>query len=319
MKGYLPIRTSTLKKDLQLGFDLYIKLPSKVLHYFRADDDIEQDRLDSLKSRKIRKLYINDEDEDKYQTFIDRCLEEMMGDESASIEEKSAVVVGASEATAERIMEDPHSKKTYDSAHRTANNLIKVLGNDEMLKGVFDYKGQEDDSLRYLMQKHAVNTCSLCISFAEDQSLPREEVEFLGVAALFHDIGFTQVNEEMQGTFFKPFDQLSAPELTAFKEHPKLGATILQDKEFANERVINLILTHEERIGGNGFPEKLAKLDMIQQIMGLCSFYDGQLTLLKKTRKEVFEDLAVGQLGNFDLELIKKFKAFIKKTGLQND
>jgi HD-GYP domain-containing protein (c-di-GMP phosphodiesterase class II) len=316
MKGYLPIRTSTLKKDQKLGFDLFIQLPHKLIHYIRSEDDIEESRLKNLKKKKVRKLYIQEDDEDKYQIFIDRCLETVMNDDSISIDEKSSIVVGASEATAERIMEDPNSKKSYNAAHTTATNLMKVLANDEILKGIFDHQSAEDSTQDYLMQKYAVNTSSLCISFAESLGVDKETIEFLGVAGLFHDVGYTQYEDEYKKSFFKRMDELTADQMTKYKEHPLLGARILQDKEYASETVIDLILVHEERVGGNGFPEKKSKLDMIQQIIGLCSYYNREVTIFNRSRDEVYEDMAVSQLGNFDLELIKKFKAYLKKTGL---
>lgn len=316
--GYLPVRISTLKQNTKLGFNIYIKLPHKILLYARSEDDIEDVRIKYLKKKKIRKLFIMDEDESAYQDYIDRRLGDAMEDASLNIDEKAELVVGAGEACAERIFEDPHSKKSYDSAKSTASNLINVLSkSDELLKGIFDATITSDnDTYDTRMQKHALNTSSLCISFAEFLEVPREWVELLGVAGLFHDIGYKDYSVEEQGLFFKSIEDMKAPELTRYKEHPKKGSEILQDKEFANPEVISLIMVHEEKRKGNGFPAKKTTLELQEEIICIAAYYDRQITCLKKTRDEVFEDFSINQLGNYDLEMIKKFKKFVKKAGL---
>lgn len=317
--GYLPIRISTLKSGVSLGFDVYVQLPHKLLIYARGDDDIEQHRLGYLKSKKVRKLYIQDKDEKSYQEYIDRCLNAAMSDESISLEEKAGLVVGAGEATAERIYEDPHSKKSYDAAQNTATNLINVLAqNDELLKGIFDHQLEEGVAQDYdaRMQKHALNTSSLCISFAEFLGTDKASVEILGVAGLFHDVGYSQYNNDEKMLFFKEVSEMEAPELTRYKEHPKIGGEILQDKDFASKDVIDLILVHEEKRSGDGFPNKLTSLTETQEILCISAFYDREVTCLGKERDSVLEDFAINQIGNFDLDMIKKFKKFVKKAGL---
>ena len=315
--GYLPIRLSTLRPEIKLGFNVYVQLPHKVLLYARSADDIEVHRIGYLKKKKVRKLYIDDGEESQYQEYIDRCLNAAMNDENVSLDEKADIVVGASEATAERIHEDPHSKKSYDAAKSTASNLISVLAqSDEILKGIFDHKGDGESTDDYKMQKHSVNTSSLCISFAEFLGLEKASVEFLGVAGLFHDVAYSTSEDETKKLFLKEVSEMSASELTAYKEHPKKGGEILQDKEFANAEVIELILSHEEKRGGNGFPNKLKNLSPEQEVLSICAFYDREVTCLGKERDAVLEDFNVNQLGNYDLEVMKKFKSFVKKVGL---
>ena len=316
--GYLPIRVTTLKGQVKLGFNVYVQLPHKVLLYARSTDDIEEHRLKYLKNKKVRKLYINDTEESLYQDYVDRCLMSAMSDDSVSLEEKSSLVVNAGEATAEKIYEDPHSKKSYDAAQNTATNLINVLAqNDEILKGIFDHKIEEgNDSHDTRMHKHAVNTSSLCISFAEYLGLPKPQVELLGVAGLFHDVAYSQFTEEEKPLFFKPMADMEASELTRYKEHPEQGAKILQDKDFASPEIMDLILIHEEKRNGNGFPNKVMSLETIQEVLCIAAFYDREITCFGKERDTVLEDFNVNQLGNYDLDMMKKFKAFIKKAGL---
>jgi HD-GYP domain-containing protein (c-di-GMP phosphodiesterase class II) len=205
-----------------------------------------------------------------------------------------------------------------NAAQNTATNLINVLGqSDELLRGIFDHKiDEESKSNDALMQRHSVNTSSLCISFAEYLKLDKSLVEFLGVAGLFHDIAYSQYDEQKKALFFKPMKEMEAAELTEYKEHPKVGSVILQDKDFASKEVIDLVLSHEEKKNGNGFPNKLTQLTPAQEVMSICAFYDREVTCLGKTRAEVLDDFNMNQLGNYELDIMKKFKAFVKKAGL---
>lgn len=315
--GYLPVRVSTLRPDIILGFDLFIELPHKHIKYFRGEDSIDSERLVSLKVKKVRKLYINDHDETRYQSYVDRCLEEMMVDENIPVKEKAFVVTNASEACVDRVYKNPHSAKNYYSAQKTANNLIGLLAkNDELLKEMF-LLGRENeiDEIDTKMHKHAIHTSSLCIGFAEFLKKPQKEVELLAMAGLFHDVGFTQMNVEGKSLLLKRQEEMTMEELHLYREHPRLGAEILQDKEFANPELIDLIMHHEERKNGNGFPHKILKLSSLQEIIALCAYYDVEFTFFGKKQDEILEDLLVNQMGNFDLEFIQLFKRFMKKKG----
>jgi response regulator RpfG family c-di-GMP phosphodiesterase len=316
--GYLPIRVTTLKGQVRLGFNVYVQLPHKILLYAAGMDDIEDHRIKYLKKKKVRKLFIDDSQESLYQDYVDRCLTNVMSDDSVSLEEKSSLVVNSGEATAEKIYEDPHSKKSYDAAQNTATNLIGVLAqNDELLKGIFDSKVDADnDTHDTRMQKHSLNTSSLCISFGEFLGLPKDQVEVLGVAGLFHDVAYSQYNDDEKELFFKRVADMENAELTRYREHPEQGSVILEDKDFASRAVIDLILIHEEKRGGNGFPNKLKSFEPVQEVLAIAAFYDREVTCFGVDRDSVLEDFSINQLGNYDLEMIKKFKLFIKKTGL---
>ena len=57
MSTLLPVRTKTLKPNIQLGFDLYIQLPTKLVRFAHANDDVPNFRFDRLNEKKVRKLF----------------------------------------------------------------------------------------------------------------------------------------------------------------------------------------------------------------------------------------------------------------------
>ena len=105
---------------------------------------------------------------------------------------------------------------------------------------------------------------------------------------------------------------MTAKELTAYKTHPAKSVEALQDKSFAEKDVLELIMTHEENISGQGFPSGLTKLTQAQELLSLCAFYDREVTCLGKDPLEVYNSVMIDQLGNYNLDLLKRFKSFIK-------
>ena len=94
---YVPVRLTTLKSQIPFTFDVYVKLPHKYLLYVRKGDDIESESKKRLKKKKVKKLYIEDADEEAYQTYLDKCLESYMEDPNATTEDKASFGAGVAE------------------------------------------------------------------------------------------------------------------------------------------------------------------------------------------------------------------------------
>jgi hypothetical protein len=54
------------------------------------------------------------------------------------------------------------------------------------------------------------------------------------------------------------------------------------------------------------------KLSPAQEVLSLCAFYDREVSCLGKDPAEVYNSLMIDQVGNYNLELLKSFKKFLK-------
>ncbi|MFY7991729.1 MAG: HD-GYP domain-containing protein [Bacteriovoracaceae bacterium] len=310
--SFVPIQLSTLVGDVPLHFDVYIKVDERCILYVRSGDDIENDRLKALKKKKVRKLYINGSDEPKYQGFLDSLL---LSTNHLNNDQKIGLASGLAENASEIIYQDPQSEAAYSTAEKAANNLIDIMSdNHDVLLGILLRDGSDNPTRTSQMHAHAVNVSSLAISFGETLKFSRSQLSSLGVAGLFHDVGFAMMNETDQELFFKDVKTMSRAEFNTYKQHPILGAESLQDKAFANPEVLGLIATHEERINGSGFPRMPSTLNPLQECLALCCLYDRQVTCLELAPETVINDLMVNHIGAFGLDVLKKFKAFMKNV-----
>jgi HD-GYP domain-containing protein (c-di-GMP phosphodiesterase class II) len=309
---FVPIQLSTLVGDVPLAFDVYIKVDERCLLYVRTGDDIETDRLKALKKKKVRKLFITGQDEPKYQGFLDSLL---LSTEKLNSDQKAGLASGVAENASEVIYRDPKSQQAYTTAEKAANNLIDIISqNQDVLLGILKRDGKGDGTQASLMHAHAVNVCSLSISFGEELKFNRSQLATLGIASLFHDVGFAMMKEADQALFFKDFKSMSHSEQTSYKQHPLIGAEALQDKPFANAEVLGLIATHEERVNGSGFPKGVNNISPLQECHALCCLYDRQVTCLGINPEVVINDLMVNHIGAFNLDVLKKFKSFLKNV-----
>lgn len=84
-------------------------------------------------------------------------------------------------------------------------------------------------------------------------ALPEDQVATVALGGLLHDIGKIGIAEAI----LRKKGPLTAAEYTQIKEHPALGEAILCNVAVA-EDVVEIVLHHQERFDGRGYPAGLA-------------------------------------------------------------
>ncbi len=306
---FLPVRLSTLRANMDFSFDLYIKMPHKFLLYIREGDSLDGDRLANLKSKKVRKLFIPSNHEIKYQGFMDQILAAAM-DSSSNMEtvDRASIVVDTAANSVADFQKNPNSEKAYHSTTKAAKGIIGALGADPaVLKHVFEMAKEES-----IIVQSAINTATLVGRLAKQVGVDAAKIETMVTAALLRDVGILKLDEKIQNMISKPYDSFAPDAWNEYKNHPQLSVELMQDKPYVSPDVISLILTHEEKKSGKGFPNKISKLSLEQEIVALCSAYDREVTALGKNSAEVIKTMMIDDLGNYDLKLLQELKKVVK-------
>src|SRR5690554_1467833 len=118
---YIPIRLSTVRAEVPLGFLLLLKVNEQFIKYILPEDSLEQYRFDNLKSKKVKRVYIQAKDESRYQEFLDRCLNMEHG---GDIQEVTRVVAGIAADSIESIYAEPDSIYALAHSQKAANSII---------------------------------------------------------------------------------------------------------------------------------------------------------------------------------------------------
>jgi len=306
---FLSIRLNTVRPGILVPFNVYIKVADSFKHYLNEGDDFDQVRFDKLKSKGLKKFHIQQADEIKYQEFLSSILDNI---HLESNDVKISIALDVSENSAQAIMVNPANEKSYSMAKSSSEIVHKVLAdNDVILRQMVAQGRNSNSNLAERMQGHLVNTASIAIKFAATLKT-NINISSLGTAAFYHDVSFTQYSSEEQKFFFKEIKSMSVGELSIYKTHPEKSVMTLQDKSFAEPEVLALIMAHEENLSGVGFPKKLTKLTQTQEILSLCAFYDREVSCLGKDPLTIYENIIIDQVGNYSLDLLKKFKTFMK-------
>ena len=72
---YSPIRVSTIKPQKELTFNLHIRFKEQFLLYLKVGEAVDRDKLKKLKKQKVARFFIDSNDEEKYQHYLDDLLD----------------------------------------------------------------------------------------------------------------------------------------------------------------------------------------------------------------------------------------------------
>lgn len=104
---------------------------------------------------------------------------------------------------------------------------------------------------------HSSRVSEYAYLLAKELNLDLQEVEWIRLAAVMHDIGKIGIPESI---LCKP-GRLTKEEYEVMKKHPVIGAKILKPIK-PLERVANLVLYHHEYWDGSGYPNGLKKKEI---------------------------------------------------------
>jgi len=154
---------------------------------------------------------------------------------------------------------------------KVANNIVgdmieSLLRNPDaliLLRNISQYDTEAES--------HAINSSILCLTFGRCLGLPSHELEELGLAALLHDIGETELPVELLREGPKNSEQTAL-----LNRHTEFGARILREGGSLPERVIEVALSHHEQIDGEGYPRGLKgeEIDLFARIVAIVNVYD---------------------------------------------
>ena len=154
--------------------------------------------------------------------------------------------------------------------------------------------------------QHCLDVCILSILLGDELGLPRNELETLGKAALFHDIGKMSVPKTI---LEKPTD-LAPSEFAEIKKHAQKGHDFLK-KAFPDE-ICTSVLYHHEKYDGSGYPNGIAgdNIPLYAKIISVANVYDAIIS--KRVHKipnvaEAHEYIRDNAKIHFDPKIVEVF------------
>jgi HD-GYP domain-containing protein (c-di-GMP phosphodiesterase class II) len=119
---------------------------------------------------------------------------------------------------------------------------------------------------------HAVNVAMLGAMLGKWLNLGRDTIQMIAMAGLLHDIGKTQVPQDL---LFKT-TRLTLMEMEQVKMHSRLGYESLKSNTKIPREVLAAVLFHHERSDGSGYPSGLKEdqIPYLARIIGVVDVFD---------------------------------------------
>lgn len=161
---------------------------------------------------------------------------------------------------------------------------------------------------------HSVAVCALMITLARQLQFDEKQVRDAGLAGLIHDIGKMQIPLKVLNKNGK----LTDAEFELMKTHPSKGYEILRACQTVAPEVMDVCLSHHEKLDGSGYPNKLEgdAISLFARMGAICDVYDAITSERPyKSGWDPAESLhrMSGWRGHLDMYL---FRAFVKALGI---
>jgi len=193
--------------------------------------------------------------------------------ESLAEEEKNNVKVLYQRAQA--YLQDVHEKVNknetidIDSAISIIHNVMELHYDldAEIYQMTVDF-GHGDD---YFFA-HAINTAIYAVRIGQRLGYTEKVLMILGVSALLCDIGMFKIPD----TVLNKQGKLTQQEIDLIKKHPQFSQNILLPFSREYPDVVEMVLEHQERENGQGYPRGLKGSEIMEsaKIIGICDSYE---------------------------------------------
>jgi HD-GYP domain-containing protein (c-di-GMP phosphodiesterase class II) len=187
-------------------------------------------------------------------------------------------------------------------AKRIVESMVDlILSEEELLLGMTAIKDYDEYTYH-----HSVNVSILSVAIGQRLGLGKKALMELGLVALFHDLGKTEIPPEILN---KP-SKFTEEEWAIMKKHPLVGTrAVLRMKGFDETSIRAAIVAFEHHIHHDhtGYPKvmKIEDLDLYSRIVSIADQYDGMTSSRVYSRVPMPPD--------------KALKLMLQRTGPQLD
>jgi HD-GYP domain-containing protein (c-di-GMP phosphodiesterase class II) len=233
------------------------------------------------------------------------------------IRERSTEVYFQSISVAREILTRAQTGRAvnFRMAKRVVQNMIDVaLEEDYFLMSLTAIKNHDEYTFN-----HSANVCVMSVGFGQKLGLSKLALEALGIGALLHDIGKTDIPRKLLN---KP-GKLTDDEWELMRRHPTMGVKCLLRSPMTSVLLLRAILVcfeHHQRLDLSGYPEVKEKREqnLLSKIVEIADSYDALTTprVYRRTAMkppEAFRIMTKYSGDTFDPHLLK---LFVSSVGL---
>lgn len=274
---YLPILIKVLMAEERCTFPVYLKVSEgergeiKYLPYLEEGEVLQRSWMESLARVGIERLYFHERDLDRVQAYLNNHLLLTSADPE-HYKGKFCILREHLTISLHRAFKNPALGANITQAKKSLGKLTNFMEQKGFpWKLVWDMLHQD-----YTLYNHSVNVALMGMALMVFLKKPGQARLTVGLAGLFHDLGLTQLKEEL----VNKVEPLGPEERELLKRHPELGFRLLQKNPQIPLDTLRLILEHHESADGSGYPRglPLSRQHPYTRILFILEMYDGLTT-----------------------------------------
>ncbi len=316
-RAFLPIPLAVLMSGERLTFPLFLKatrFPDRTPDYFSClaeGEEVQRVWLDKLQGWGLDQVYVHERDLQKAIAYLNNHL--LLLDRQGELKTRELLVLREHlNLSLQMAFQSPQLAKAVGAAKASLDRLLALLKTEAIPWKVMRDLLYQD----YTLYHHSVNVAVLGLAFAAFLQHAPKDCLTLGLAGLFHDVGLTQISDEI----VQKRDPLTPEERDLLRKHPCLGYRLLKGNSELPLATVRLVLEHHELADGSGYPQRLPlkRQHPLSRLLSLLEVYDG-LTIYRpyRPRQSPFAALKTlqaeqGERGPaFEPRILKKFIEFL--------
>ena len=221
----------------------------------KKDTRITNDQIDQIFAYcRKENLFVSRADFPIYSTHIVKQPDLVLVDRNLKPGEVADITLTALAQRLAAFYEQP-VKLAYDALHEAALVVTEYVWQDHNRLGLYMQRLFTGDHslVRQALNAFSVGLWLFCrVSGAE---LHRRQFDRVAAALLIHDVGMAKVPAFILGKTspLKPDEKEKIP------HHPMMGMKVVQKLDVMNEEIRAIIMEHQERMDGSGYPHRLRK------------------------------------------------------------
>jgi HD-GYP domain-containing protein (c-di-GMP phosphodiesterase class II) len=312
-KKYKRIDKRLITEGSQIDFNLFLTNETKnaMTIFLQSDSAVCGDT--KVKLREVERLYISEDEEEQYQSYVNKHLQSIARNSDIPTEQKARLIYEKASETIDAMFNNPESLKNVENTQPVVNNFIDIILNDtSAVESLMKITAHD-----YYTHTHSINVSIYTLSLGSFLGITGKDLEILGMAAILHDLGKSKIDYEI----INKNGKLTEDEFTQMKNHPALGHEIALTLGISDERILTGIRHHHEKIRGGGYPDNLSgeQISQFARIIGVCDVFDALST--KRSYKDPmssFESLKLMKEqmeGHLDMGIVNAFIKMLHTQG----
>lgn len=259
MKG---LSIEALKLGMCISSDVFNDLGNIIL---AKGTEITERHLEYFRAHNIEQIFVDSQFSNLYESAVPRYK---TSNKYRNINSHYAEILNQFKDLYYKVRSDGEIALDFDLLKEELTPFVDELLEDNDILG----------SLRLVSFKesyhftHAVNVCMLGAMLGKWLKLDQKTIQMIAMAGLLHDIGKTQISEDL----LNKKEPLTIQERELLKEHAKLGYEMLKDNSKIPKEVLAAILFHHERSDGSGYPSGIQEdqTPYLARIIGVVDVFD---------------------------------------------